>query len=228
MIDVEVSAKGATCAAAGQFPAWAAGQFISFSFSPEWAGLQKTALISNGSESVEFPLASDDEAIEIPTELLDVPHVPHCSMWAGIRGKGEDKKLGTFWCVIGTVSVAAGGGSGGVDTSQFVTRDAMTNYYTKPQVDAKVITKTDGAGDEFLADDGAYKATPQPDVSGKADKAELATLERQLATFGGQLATKANATDIITRSDGDGTQFLANDGSYRTPPTGSGEVNLTN
>ena len=68
MIDVEVSAKGAACAATGAFPAWAAGQFISFSFSPEWAGLQKTALISNGTESVEFPLASDGEAIEIPTE----------------------------------------------------------------------------------------------------------------------------------------------------------------
>ena len=124
--------------------------------------------------------------------------------------------------------MATGGGGGSIDTSQFVTKDAMTNYYTRAQTDAKIITRTDRADDEFLAGDGAYRQTPQPDVSGLATKQEVATLGGQLATFGGQLATKANASDIITRTDGDGTEFLANDGSYRTPPTGSGEVNLTN
>lgn len=225
MIDVEVGACGATCALPGSLPAWAAGQYVQFSFSSEWDGLQKTVYISNGSENAEVLLARDDEAVEIPTWLLDIPH---CTMFAGVRGKGDGRTLGTLWCIIGTVSVAAGGGGGGVDTSQFVTKDAMANYYTKPQTDAKIITRTDGAGDEFLADDGAYKATPQPDVSGLATKSELATLDGQLATFGGQLATKANASDIITTTTGDGTLFLANDGSYRAPPTGSGEVNLTN
>lgn len=72
-----------------------------------------------------------------------------------------------------------------------------------------IITKTDGGGAQFLADDGTYKAVTSSgtiDLSGYASVTQLNEA----------LALKVDKTEIITKSDGDGTKYLADDGTYKT------------
>ena len=114
-----------------------------------------------------------------------------------------------------------------------------------------IITKTNGSGVQFLADDGTYKEITTTGVTTEqlntaieplltkedaadiyltqsqgielySEKASAAVVDTILASGATKqevneaLALKADKTEIITKSDGDGTKYLADDGTYKT------------
>ena len=93
-----------------------------------------------------------------------------------------------------------------------------------------------GDGTTFLASDGTYK-TVTATSSGTVNWGDIeGTISEQIdLTY--QLSLKANATDVHFHTDlaavekvidsGDGTTFLASDGTYKTPPATWGSINGT-
>ncbi len=104
-------------------------------------------------------------------------------------------------------------------------RDRINNLDTNKADKTQIITVTSGTGTLFLADDGTYKpaAGDPPDLSAYLTKTEAASTYTPLTTSIAQAASivelgtkKADKTEIITVSNGDGSRFLANDGTYKS------------
>lgn len=83
---------------------------VKFEFSPEWTGLEKTAVFKSGTTSIPI-LLDDTEECTIPWEVLTEHGV---QVEAGVYGTlGGDIVLPTIWCSLGTVMQGAeipGGG----------------------------------------------------------------------------------------------------------------------
>ena len=155
-----------------------------------------------------------------------------------------------------------------VDLSDYVSNSKLNNTLeeaieplaTKEEVNTAledkadkidIITKTNGSGVQFLADDGTYKEITTTGVTTEqlntaieplltkedaadiyltqsqgielySEKASAAVVDTILASGATKqevneaLALKADKTEIITKSDGDGTKYLADDGTYKT------------
>lgn len=73
---------------------------VRFEFSPDWDGLQKTAVFRAGNGSVSL-LLNDIGEVNIPWEVLQKPGV---QLQAGIYGtSGEDTVLPTVWADMGII-----------------------------------------------------------------------------------------------------------------------------
>ena len=82
---------------------------VSFRFSPDWNGLEKTAVFSNGTVTVNVPEAQWDEGLcTVPGEVL---RSAGKTVMAGVYGtNGLHLVLPTVWCVLGRVEPAAAPG----------------------------------------------------------------------------------------------------------------------
>lgn len=185
---------------------------LKFTFSDEWNGLTKTCVFSNEIETVPAEMQNDSTAV--PTDVLDEVY-----RWISVGVSGEDADgtviIPTIWCRIGQCLPGVSG--------RFVTIDMLQAYWSKQEIDLH----TDGDGSKFLGDDGVYHSVAQGggDVTHeeleqalalKADKAALDALTANVDD-------KADKSEIITVTTGDGTKYLADDGTYKTI-TGGGDV----
>ena len=87
------------------------GRAIQFSFSDEWAELNKTAVFTNGIDTRIVPESrwSGDNIVYIPPEVLAVPNYPvKCGVY-GISKSGE-MIIPTIWVDIGRVFPSASPG----------------------------------------------------------------------------------------------------------------------
>ena len=82
---------------------------VAFRFSPDWDGLQKTAVFSNGAATVNVPEEQWDENLcVVPAEVL---RSAGKTVMAGVYGtNGLHLILPTVWCVLGRVEPAASPG----------------------------------------------------------------------------------------------------------------------
>ena len=82
---------------------------VSFRFSSDWDGLQKTAVFSNGTATVNVPEEQWDGALcAVPAEVL---RSAGKTVMAGVYGtNGLHLVLPTVWCVLGRVEPAAAPG----------------------------------------------------------------------------------------------------------------------
>lgn len=82
---------------------------VSFRFSSDWDGLQKTAVFSNGTATVNVPEDRWDESVcPVPAEVL---RSAGKTVMAGVYGSnGLHLVLPTVWCVLGRVEPAAAPG----------------------------------------------------------------------------------------------------------------------
>ena len=82
---------------------------VAFRFSPDWDGLQKTAVFSNGAATVNVPEEQWDENLcVVPAEVL---RSAGKTVMAGVYGaNGLHLVLPTVWCVLGRVEPAAAPG----------------------------------------------------------------------------------------------------------------------
>ena len=80
---------------------------VEFVFSPEWDGLTKTAVFSNGKTTVDVLAANwDGDTVTVPHEVLAVPG-RHASV--GVYGADESGVvLPTVWVSLGKVQPGAG------------------------------------------------------------------------------------------------------------------------
>ncbi len=83
---------------------------VAFRFSPDWDGLQKTAVFSNGTATVNVPEAQwDGNICTVPAEVL---RSAGKTVMAGVYGaNGLHLVLPTVWCVLGRVEPAASPGA---------------------------------------------------------------------------------------------------------------------
>ena len=83
---------------------------VAFRFSPDWNGLEKTAVFSNGTATVNVPEAQWDGALcTVPAEVL---RSAGKTVMAGVYGtNGLHLVLPTVWCVLGRVESAASPGA---------------------------------------------------------------------------------------------------------------------
>ena len=185
---------------------------LEFTFSDEWNGLTKTCVFSNEIETVPVELQND--ITSVPTEVLDEAY-----RWISVGVSGEDAEgtviIPTIWCRIGQCIPGASG--------RFVTIDMLQAYWSKQEIDLH----TEGDGSKFLGDDGVYHYVSQGggDVTHEELDAALA-LKADKDAFDALSATvddKADKSEIITVTTGDGTKYLADDGTYKTI-TGGGDV----
>ena len=111
------------------------------------------------------------------------------------------------------------------------TTEIMNNQLANKANKNQIITKTDGDGEKFLADDGTYKAiTTNSTVTDSITEEDLATAIEPLATkeeLTTALEPKADKTEIITKSDGGGAMFLSDDGTYKVPGDSSQPIDLS-
>lgn len=112
------------------------------------------------------------------------------------------------------------------------TTEIMNNQLANKANKNQIITKTDGNGDKFLADDGTYKTVSASSgtSTGGVTEEDLATAIEPLATkeeLNTALESKANTTDIITTTTGGGAMFLADDGTYKVPGDSSQPIDLS-
>lgn len=185
---------------------------LEFTFSEEWNGLTKTCVFSNEIETVPAELQND--ITSVPTEVLDEVY-----RWISVGVSGEDAEgtviIPTIWCRIGQCIPGASG--------RFVTIDMLQAYWSKQEIDLH----TEGDGSKFLGDDGVYHYVSQGggDVTHEELDAALA-LKADKDAFDALSATvddKADKSEIITVTTGDGTKYLADDGTYKTIQ-GGGDV----
>ena len=82
---------------------------VAFRFSPDWTGLQKTAVFSNGTATVNVPEDQwDGNLCAVPGEVL---RSAGKTVMAGVYGSnGLHLVLPTVWCVLGRVEPAASPG----------------------------------------------------------------------------------------------------------------------
>jgi hypothetical protein len=82
---------------------------VAFRFSPDWDGLHKTAVFSNGAATVNVPEEQWDENLcVVPAEVL---RSAGKTVMAGVYGtNGLHLVLPTVWCVLGRVEPAASPG----------------------------------------------------------------------------------------------------------------------
>lgn len=74
---------------------------VRFEFSPDWDGLQKTAVFRAGNGSVSLLLNDSNEVVNIPWEVLRKPGI---ALQVGIYGtRGEDEVLPTVWANMGVI-----------------------------------------------------------------------------------------------------------------------------
>ena len=111
------------------------------------------------------------------------------------------------------------------------TTEIMNNQLANKANKNQIITKTDGDGEKYLADDGTYKAiTASGTATGSITEEDLATAIEPLATkeeLTNALEPKADKTEIITKTDGGGAMFLADDGEYKVPGDSSQPIDLS-
>ncbi len=185
---------------------------LEFTFSDEWNGLAKTCVFSNEIETVPAELQND--ITSVPTEVLDEVY-----RWISVGVSGEDAEgtviIPTIWCRIGQCIPGASG--------RFVTIDMLQAYWSKQEIDLH----TEGDGSKFLGDDGMYHYVSQGggDVTHE-ELDEALALKADKDAFDALSATvddKADKSEIITVTTGDGTKYLADDGTYKTI-TGGGDV----
>lgn len=83
---------------------------VSFAFSDEWDGLERTVIFRNGDVSEEVTLTSD--ACAVPAAALTEPGD---NLWIGIYGTdtGGTTVIPTIWCKAGHIfdGVIPGGGT---------------------------------------------------------------------------------------------------------------------
>lgn len=73
---------------------------VRFEFSPDWDGLQKTAVFRAGNGSVSLLLTGSNE-VSIPWEVLQKPGL---MLQAGVYGtRGENEVLPTVWANLGVI-----------------------------------------------------------------------------------------------------------------------------
>lgn len=73
---------------------------VRFEFSPDWDGLQKTAVFRAGNGSVSV-LLNDSGEVNVPWEVLQKPGV---MLQAGVYGtRGEEEVLPTVWADMGVI-----------------------------------------------------------------------------------------------------------------------------
>lgn len=83
---------------------------VKFEFSPDWEGLERTAVFRAVKGDPKSRLLGDDNACEIPWEVLTASGV---HVYAGVYGKrGETTVLPTVWADLGVVAQGAEPGSG--------------------------------------------------------------------------------------------------------------------
>ena len=189
---------------------------LHFNFSDEWNGLEKVCVFSNEIETA--PAVVENDTVSVPDTILGAVY-----RWISVGVTGEDGDgsviIPTIWCRIGQVLPGAGGAS-----SKFVTVDMLEDYWSKAEIDLQ----TEGDGTKFLGDDGQYHEVAQGggDVTHqeledglalKADKTEVEALSSTVDD-------KADKSEIITVTSGDGTKFLADDGTYKPVSGGSDAV----
>lgn len=74
---------------------------VRFEFSPDWDGLQKTAVFRAGNGSVSLLLNDSNKVVNIPWEVLRKPGI---ALQVGIYGtRGEDEVLPTVWANMGVI-----------------------------------------------------------------------------------------------------------------------------
>ena len=130
----------------------------------------------------------------------------------------------------------------------YINRETLLNKFNKLKESVENTITVDGDGKSFLSNDGTYKtidttgtgdvtteqleaaiaplATKQEVTDGLATKVETSAFETYKDDVTNELDTKADKSQIITKTDGDGTSFLANDGSYKVITT-QGSVDLS-
>lgn len=193
MIEVDVTATGAAPRAGGFAYARQSGQQVRLALAPQWAGLRVMLQFSDGANTATVPLAGDEA--EIPEGVIGTPWK---TLRLGITGYHpivpHARALGPFWCELGAIRPEGmmGQGEGGSGIDTSV-------FATKAEL--KTLAKQDDV------DEIDINLT---NLTERVEQAETA------------LKNKAPTSAIITVKDGDGTKFLANDGKYKTPPTGSG------
>lgn len=73
---------------------------VRFEFSPDWDGLQKTAVFRAGNGSVSA-LLNDSGEVNVPWEVIRKPGI---ALQVGIYGtRGEDEVLPTVWANLGVI-----------------------------------------------------------------------------------------------------------------------------
>lgn len=79
---------------------------VAFTFSPDWDGLHKIAVFSNGSHSVDVPEADwQEDVCTIPAQVLSEPGK---TLMVGVYGAdGAHLVLPTVWCVLGRIEPGA-------------------------------------------------------------------------------------------------------------------------
>ena len=238
MIDINVAADSATVADGAVVYAMQRGQQVRLRFSDDWKDAPILLQFSSGFQTSVLPLLGSTAEIPMPVLISPWRHVT-----LGIVAVG--KAIGPVYCDLGAArpsgATIEGGGSGSVDLSTYATKADLESYATREEINAAsaalgdietrlerdyVTTEDVGILHNFVAEIEGDLQEVQELLETKADASALAGLATQQALADG-LASKADTSAIITRTDGDGTQYLGDDGQYHALPSGSAAPDLS-
>ena len=167
MITLTITPDSITKSGDGFIASHTAGQKLRVELPPEWEGLQVTLRFATTQQQIVVRLAG--ETVEIPAGVLGAAWLTLIVTASAYDddGQGVGRPLS---CDLGTIFPGVytpGSGDEGGGAINF------SIYATHEELDARIITRDDGDGTLFLADDGTYKPPIAVDLSGYVQRGEL-------------------------------------------------------